>query len=83
MTQGEAPAARAGRSDGLDLVRGVAVGLVMLRHGLPGAFPGAGVVGVVAFFTLSGYLITGLLVDEYDRTRHIDHAASTGAGPGG
>lgn len=72
MTKGEAPAARSGRSDGLDLIRGVAVGLVMLRHGLPGAFPGAGVVGVVAFFTLSGYLITGLLVDEYDRTRHID-----------
>lgn len=49
------------RIDGLDLLRGLAIGLVMLRHALPGLFPGAGVVGVVMFFALSGYLITGLL----------------------
>ncbi|WP_278258918.1 acyltransferase [Nocardioides convexus] len=49
------------RLAGLDLLRGIAVLLVMLRHALPGAFPGAGVVGVVMFFTLSGYLITGVL----------------------
>lgn len=49
------------RSEGLDLLRGIAVGLVMLRHALPDAFPGAGVVGVVMFFALSGYLITGVL----------------------
>lgn len=50
------------RIDGLDLLRGVAVGLVMLRHALPDAFRGAGVVGVVMFFALSGYLITGVLL---------------------
>jgi peptidoglycan/LPS O-acetylase OafA/YrhL len=50
-----------GRIDGLDLLRGIAVGLVMLRHALPDVFSGAGVVGVVMFFALSGYLITGVL----------------------
>jgi peptidoglycan/LPS O-acetylase OafA/YrhL len=49
------------RIQGLDLLRGVAVGLVMLRHALPDVFAGAGVVGVVMFFALSGYLITGVL----------------------
>lgn len=49
------------RVDGLDLLRGLAVGLVMLRHALPEFAPGAGVVGVVMFFALSGYLITGVL----------------------
>jgi peptidoglycan/LPS O-acetylase OafA/YrhL len=49
------------RIAGLDLLRGIAVGLVMLRHALPDVFPGAGVVGVVMFFALSGYLITGVL----------------------
>lgn len=49
------------RIDGLDLLRGLAIGLVMLRHALPDAFAGAGVVGVVMFFALSGYLITGVL----------------------
>ncbi|HYF72229.1 MAG TPA: acyltransferase [Nocardioides sp.] len=52
------------RIDGLDLLRGLAIGLVMLRHALPGVFPGAGVAGVVMFFALSGYLITGLLEER-------------------
>jgi peptidoglycan/LPS O-acetylase OafA/YrhL len=60
------------RIDGLDLLRGIAIGLVMLRHAWPGPFAGAGVVGVVMFFALSGYLITGLLVDELDRTGRVD-----------
>ncbi|GAA1506816.1 acyltransferase family protein [Nocardioides humi] len=47
--------------DGLDLLRGIAVGLVVLRHALPDLASGAGVVGVVMFFALSGYLITGVL----------------------
>ncbi|MBD3916560.1 acyltransferase [Nocardioides hwasunensis] len=46
--------------------------MVMLRHAWPSVFPGAGVVGVVMFFALSGYLITGLLVDELERTDRVD-----------
>ncbi len=61
-----------GRIDGLDLMRGLAVALVMLRHALPTPFAGAGVVGVVMFFALSGYLITGVLLDELGRTGRID-----------
>ena len=60
------------RIEGLDLLRGIAVGLVMLRHALPDVFAGAGVVGVVMFFAISGYLITGVLVDERDRDGSVD-----------
>ncbi|GAA1914288.1 acyltransferase [Nocardioides hwasunensis] len=61
-----------GRIEGIDLLRGIAIGMVMLRHAWPSVFPGAGVVGVVMFFALSGYLITGLLVDELERTDRVD-----------
>lgn len=57
---------------GLDLLRGVAVLLVMLRHALPELFPGAGVVGVVMFFTLSGYLISGVLQRDLARRGRVD-----------
>jgi len=60
------------RIAGLDAIRGLAIALVMLRHAAPSLMPGAGVVGVVMFFTLSGYLITGLLHDELQRTGRID-----------
>lgn len=50
--------------DGLDLLRAMAVALVMLRHALPMPFAGARVVGVVMFFAISGYLITRELLDE-------------------
>ena len=60
------------RIAGLDLLRGIAIGLVMLRHAVPELAPGAGVVGVVMFFALSGYLITGLLSGELDRTGRLD-----------
>jgi len=77
-TQTQDPAARVEpvepgpRIQGLDLLRGLAIGLVMLRHAAPSLAPGAGVVGVVMFFALSGYLITGLLHDELRRTGRID-----------
>ena len=61
-----------GRIAGLDLLRGIAIGLVMLRHAWPGPFAGAGVVGVVMFFALSGYLITGLLITELQRDGRVD-----------
>lgn len=60
------------RVDGLDLLRGIAVALVIVHHGLPTPFSGSGVVGVVMFFALSGYLITGLLAAELRRTSRID-----------
>jgi len=60
-----------GRNDGITLLRGVAVALVMLRHALPDAFAGAGVVGVVMFFALSGHLITGVLLDELQRDGRV------------
>lgn len=63
---------RRSRNQSLDALRGIAIALVMLRHALPDHFPGAGVVGVVIFFTLSGYLITGLLRDELVATNRIN-----------
>ncbi|WP_211348749.1 acyltransferase family protein [Nocardioides litoris] len=74
MTGASPVTAEAGprRVGAIDLLRGVAVGLVMLRHALPEVFPGAGVVGVVAFFALSGYLITGVLAAELDRAGRVD-----------
>lgn len=59
------------RNQTLDALRGIAIVLVMLRHAFPAQFPGAGVVGIVVFFTLSGYLITGLLQDELVATNGI------------
>ncbi len=56
------------RVESLDLLRGIAITGVMARHALPAVFPGAGVVGVVMFFTLSGYLISGVLFAELRRT---------------
>jgi peptidoglycan/LPS O-acetylase OafA/YrhL len=59
------------RIQGLDLLRGLAILLVLIRHSWPDAAGNAGIVGVVAFFTLSGYLITGLLVSDLQRFGRI------------
>lgn len=58
---------RLGHRPGLDGLRGLAIVLVLANHtGVP--YTGrAGTVGVTAFFVLSGFLITRLLVEEYDR----------------
>jgi peptidoglycan/LPS O-acetylase OafA/YrhL len=51
-------------------IRGVAVALVLGSHaGLPG-FSG-GFVGLDVFYVLSGFLITGLLVSELERTGRV------------
>ena len=74
---GERPAqtvqhtAKRPRLDGLDVLRGAAVGAVLLGHSWPGIFQGAGIVGVIAFFVLSGYLITNVLVGDIERHRKI------------
>jgi peptidoglycan/LPS O-acetylase OafA/YrhL len=49
------------RRPGFDVLRGLAIGLVLLRHTWDQVFSGGGIVGVVLFFTLSGYLITGVI----------------------
>ena len=59
------------RLDGLDVLRGAAVGAVLLGHSWPGIFQGAGIVGVIVFFVLSGYLITGVLLRDIERHRKI------------
>ena len=51
----------------LDGVRAVAVAMVLLFHGGVG-WMGGGYIGVSVFFTLSGYLITSLLLAESDAT---------------
>lgn len=59
-----------GHNPALDGLRGVAILMVMLFHfGMPGAT--AGFLGVTVFFTLSGFLITGLLANEWDRTNNV------------
>lgn len=56
-----------GRNGILDGVRAVAVGLVILGHSTVRTFVTGGAIGVDVFFVLSGFLITTLLVREYDR----------------
>src|ERR1051326_8200610 len=54
----------------LDGVRGLAVAAVVAFHvGVPGV--SGGFLGVDAFFVLSGFLITSLLLTERERDGHI------------
>ncbi len=55
---------------GLDGLRALAVAAVIAYHIEPDAIPG-GFLGVSVFFTLSGYLITSLLIDESRRSGRI------------
>lgn len=59
------------RIQGLDALRGLAILLVLLRHAWPDTFGGAGIVGVVMFFALSGYLITGVLASDIRRNGRV------------
>ncbi|MEU1842442.1 acyltransferase family protein [Micromonospora sediminicola] len=51
-------------------LRAVAVGLVLLYHAGLSSLPG-GFVGVDVFFVISGFLITGQLVTEIERTGRV------------
>jgi peptidoglycan/LPS O-acetylase OafA/YrhL len=62
--------ARSGYHAGLDGLRALAVGGVLLYHGGV-SWAGGGFLGVEAFFVLSGFLITSLLVAEWRRTHTI------------
>ena len=66
--EGSRDRASAYRPD-IEGLRALAVVLVMLYHsGLP---PRAGFLGVDVFFVISGFLITGLLIGELERTGRI------------
>ncbi|HEV7757525.1 MAG TPA: acyltransferase family protein [Acidimicrobiales bacterium] len=54
----------------LDGIRGLAVGAVLLFHG-GFSWARGGFLGVSTFFTLSGFLITSLLVVEFGRNRRV------------
>ena len=58
---------RAGYRGDIEGLRAVAVGLVLLADAGVTFLPG-GFVGVDVFFVVSGFLITGILVDEFRRT---------------
>lgn len=59
------------RNAALDGIRGVAIVAVIASHYIPGGFKG-GAFGVLVFFVLSGFLITALLLKEYDATGKLD-----------
>jgi peptidoglycan/LPS O-acetylase OafA/YrhL len=58
----------------LDGVRAISVLAVLAFHAELAGFSG-GYLGVSVFFTLSGFLITSLLIAEHDRHRRIDVGA--------
>jgi len=77
VTEEEFKPATLARHRGLDGLRGVAVILVIIFHSglkwLPGGF-----LGVSLFFTLSGFLITSLLINECENTGRINLRAFWG-----
>ena len=74
MTAATKPAlGKAGFRADVEGLRAVAVAAVLLYHaGVP--FAGGGYVGVDVFFVISGFLITGLLVRELEKTGTVSLA---------
>jgi peptidoglycan/LPS O-acetylase OafA/YrhL len=63
---------RIGHVAGLDGLRGLAVAAVLLYHG---GLVAGGFLGVEVFFVISGYLITLILLDEWQHGARIDVTA--------
>ncbi len=63
-----------GRRPALDGIRGIAIILVVVSHlsSLSSSVRQLGMIGVVVFFTLSGFLITSLLLEEQTVLGRID-----------
>lgn len=59
------------RINGLDGLRSFAVLVVLAFHIWPSSVPG-GFLGVDVFFVISGFLITTLLLREYNKVGHLD-----------
>ncbi|MCB0960996.1 MAG: acyltransferase family protein [Acidimicrobiales bacterium] len=60
---------------GLDGLRGLAVAAVVVFHAAPAGWLPGGFLGVSLFFTLSGYLITSLVLVEVRHDRRVGMAA--------
>jgi peptidoglycan/LPS O-acetylase OafA/YrhL len=69
------PGFRLGYLPVLDGVRGLSILAVMFHHGYLFWFGQGGFLGVDIFFVLSGFLITSLLVQEWEFTRTINFRA--------
>lgn len=61
----------------IDGVRAIAVASVLLFHS-NASFASGGFLGVSVFFTISGFLVASLLLDEHAATGHIDLRAFMG-----
>ncbi len=70
MTAGTVTRAGAGLRRDIEVLRAVAILLVLLFHAGVVAVPG-GFVGVDVFFVISGFLITGLLIREVEKSGRI------------
>ena len=64
--------ARMGYVPALDGIRAIAIALVTLYHAEAGPFDG-GFIGVDVFFVVSGFLITALLIEEFDFSGTISY----------
>src|ERR1700761_2224153 len=72
-TASERRAATSSRNINLDALRGIAILLVLGNHfGYFSVWQRMGWAGVDLFFVLSGFLISGLLFDEWQRFGSID-----------
>jgi peptidoglycan/LPS O-acetylase OafA/YrhL len=71
IDRSDAPRDRLRYQPGLDGLRALSVAAVILYHGEISPFH-AGFFGVDVFFVISGYLITSLLLGEWNERGHID-----------